>query len=74
MESCYAVIDANDVSSLDTSEFRTLTDDAVVYINDNTEAYCMWINDVGVIPNSLQALSYKQFTWNDLQSYISLNE
>jgi len=74
MESCYAVIDANDVSSLDTSEFRTLTDDTVIYFNNNTEAYCMWIGEVGVIPSSLSALNFKQFTWNDLQSYILINE
>ena len=70
MESCYAVISADDVSSLDLSEFRGLSDDTVVYFNNNTEAYCMWIGEVGVIPTSLASLNFKQFTWNDLQSYI----
>ena len=70
MESCYAVISADDVSSLDLSEFRELTDETVVYFNSSTEAYCMWIGEVGVIPTSLASLNFKQFTWNDLQSYI----
>ena len=69
MENCYAVVSANDVSTLNLSEFRNLTDDTVVYFNDNTEAYCMWIGEE--LPSSLSLVEFQQFNYTELQSYIS---
>tara|TARA_A100001201_G_scaffold13939_1_gene16989 strand:- start:488 stop:697 length:210 start_codon:yes stop_codon:yes gene_type:complete len=69
MENCYAVVSANNVSTLNLSEFRNLTDDTVVYFNDNTEAYCMWIGEE--LPSSLSLVEFQQFNYTELQSYIS---